>query len=332
MALTSVLALLMALSVVTPAMADGKVLDGRVNQTEVRTGGDTGVGRLNRGSPDIDPFASPGDIHAPTDPGSQKKAGLSQPKPKPKRPVEAPSPRDTRSHALIQPVPHSQPKSDQQDIFDAQPVERPSTSNPLPKPIDRQATASPLPKPIDRQATANPPKPVDRQATAIPQPKPVDRQATSIPQPKPPPHQLPPAQISHMPSLNSEEAEGDRELSILWKQWHSNVAKAIFVRFQHYAHMQFRGSKPMTAVAAYSVTRDGKIVNARLTEKNENAGYNALVLNAITSLNGNNVLDFPRASRRTSVDKICTFRFNDGSGAETFKFGGASDKETIRHP
>jgi hypothetical protein len=133
-----------------------------------------------------------------------------------------------------------------------------------------------------------------------------------------------------MPTLYREDFDNSPEMKIAWKQWHQRVAKAIFVRFQHFADTQFRGSKALTAVAAYSVTRDGKIVNARLTTKNPDSRYDTLVLTAVTSLNGSPVLEFPNGSQRASVDKVGTFNHNDGSGVESFKFSGAGDKETIR--
>ena len=71
----------------------------------------------------------------------------------------------------------------------------------------------------------------------------------------------------------------------------------------------------MAAVATYTVTSDGRILNARLTQANINPIYNALVLTAINSMNGNlQLLQFPQGSRRTMVDKLGTFMQNSGSG------------------
>jgi hypothetical protein len=90
----------------------------------------------------------------------------------------------------------------------------------------------------------------------------------------------------------------------------------------------FKRSRPMAAVAAYTVTSGGRILNARLTQANMNPIYNAIVLTAINSMNGNmQILQFPQGSRRNMVDKAGTFIHNSGSGQGPIgDFGPDSDR------
>lgn len=129
--------------------------------------------------------------------------------------------------------------------------------------------------------------------------------------------------------FNPNDPDSSPELQIAWNEWHRRVAAAVYERYSTMANAAFYRSPPMAAAAAYIVTRDGHIANSHLTQKNGNPIYNAIVLTAINSLNGNMaVLAFPQGSRRMTVDKSATFTQNYGP-QQGFKYQ-MGDQETIR--
>lgn len=131
------------------------------------------------------------------------------------------------------------------------------------------------------------------------------------------------------PQMNVNDPDSSPEMQIAWNEWHRRVAEAVYIRYTSMANKVFYRSAPMMAAAAYVVGRDGKIMNAHLTQKNMNPIYNAIVLTAINSLNGDmSVLAFPQGSRRMSVDKSATFTQNYGP-VQGFKYQ-MGDQETIR--
>ena len=129
--------------------------------------------------------------------------------------------------------------------------------------------------------------------------------------------------------FNPNDPDSSPELQIAWNEWHRRVAAAVYERYSTLANAAFYRSPPMAAAAAYVVTRDGRIANSHLTQKNGNPIYNAIILTAINSLTGNMaVLQFPQGSRRMTVDKSATFTQNYGP-QQGFKYQ-MGDQETIR--
>ncbi len=127
---------------------------------------------------------------------------------------------------------------------------------------------------------------------------------------------------------NPNDPDSTPEMKLLWDAWHRRVAEAVFVRYSTMANAGFANSPPIGAIAAYSVSRDGRISNVRLNQKSPNPLYNACVLMAIQSLNGNMaILQFPPNSRRMNVEKVGQFTQNYGQqiGFKTI----VGDQETI---
>ncbi len=139
--------------------------------------------------------------------------------------------------------------------------------------------------------------------------------------------QFGPRQSTVEQSGNARDPDNSREMQLAWDQWHKNVAQAIYQRFMPLSNKFFEHGEPLAAIVYYSVTRDGQVTNAHLTQKSQNVIYNTLVLTVVNSLSGNNVLAFPPGSRRMSVDKSGTFMVNYG-GPEGFKFT-TGDRETV---
>lgn len=127
---------------------------------------------------------------------------------------------------------------------------------------------------------------------------------------------------------NPSDADSTPEMKLLWDAWHRRVAEAVFIRYSSLANAGFANSPPIGAVAAYSVSRDGRISNIRLNQKSPNALYNACIIMAIQSLNGNMaVLQFPPNSRRMNVEKLGQFTQNYGQQVGFKNVLG--DQETI---
>ncbi|MBS2000000.1 MAG: hypothetical protein U0103_00480 [Candidatus Obscuribacterales bacterium] len=127
---------------------------------------------------------------------------------------------------------------------------------------------------------------------------------------------------------NPNDPDSSPEMKLLWDAWHHRVAEAVFIRYSTMANAGFANSPPIGAIAAYTVSRDGRISNVHLNQKSPNALYNACVIMAIQSLNGNMaILQFPPNSRRMSVEKVGQFTQNYGQqiGFKTV----VGDQETI---
>jgi len=177
---------------------------------------------------------------------------------------------------------------------------------------------------------ADPPKfKLETVKTSSPPPPSADLEPLNPTRAEPEPeHAQPKTQTQTEP----KDTDVSPQMKIAWAEWHKRVALAIFQRYSPLANAAFANSaRPLAAVASYVVTRDGRITNARLTEPNVNPVYNAIVLSAINSLNGNlQILQFPQGSRRITVDKASTFIQDNQQGLNRFKPIGIDD-ETITH-
>jgi len=134
------------------------------------------------------------------------------------------------------------------------------------------------------------------------------REAPPQSQPKPPDAQ------ESQPAKQLNDPDSSPETKVAWDEWHKRVADAILQRFSPLANAAFYRSKLLCAVATYTVTRDGRIMNAHLVQENANAVFNAIVLNAINSLNDNSnkeILQFPAGSKKEQVEESQTFQFSE---------------------
>ena len=130
-------------------------------------------------------------------------------------------------------------------------------------------------------------------------------------------------------SLQPGRADPDNTpaLQLAWDQWHRRVAQAIYERFNSMAQLAFRFSTPLSCYVTYTITRDGRIVNAQLQQKSPNVAFNTLVLMVVSSISGQtDILAFPPGSQRNYVSKAGMFTQN--CGVQGFKYT-TGDKETI---
>lgn len=99
------------------------------------------------------------------------------------------------------------------------------------------------------------------------------------------------------------------EMRVAWDEWHKRVARSIFHSFYTLANVAFTRSTGLVAAAAYTVTSDGRILNARVTKPSSNPIFDSLILKAINRQNGNSqMLQFPAGSKRDQVEKSGTFQ------------------------
>ena len=134
-----------------------------------------------------------------------------------------------------------------------------------------------------------------------------------------------------LPQMGRASADPDKtpEMKLAWDAWHHRVAEAVYQRFVTMSHTAFKYSGPLAAYVSYSVTRDGRIMNATLQQKSSNVAFNAMILLVVNSMTGQrDLLSFPPGSKRMTVEKGGMFTENYGP-QQGFKFT-TGDQETIR--
>jgi len=123
------------------------------------------------------------------------------------------------------------------------------------------------------------------------------------------------------------DVDNTPELQLAWDQWHKRVAQAIYEKFNSMAQLAFRFSSPLACYVTYTITKDGRVVNAKLEQQSQNVAFNALVLMVVSSMSGQtDILAFPTGSQRTFVNKAGMFTQN--YGVQGFKYT-TGDRETI---
>lgn len=127
-----------------------------------------------------------------------------------------------------------------------------------------------------------------------------------------------------------QDPDDSEEMKLAWDQWHHNVAQNIYERFNSLSNKFFARGCPLMASISYTVTRDGHIINAHLTQKSPNIIFNTMLLTVVNSLNGNTaVLQFPQGSHRMQVDKAGEFQVGF-QNVDGFKYL-TGDRETVRN-
>jgi hypothetical protein len=129
------------------------------------------------------------------------------------------------------------------------------------------------------------------------------------------------------PQMQPQDPDMAPEMQLAWDAWHKQVAAAVYQRYTALSNA-IRSARPQLATATYTVTRDGRIVNARLSQPSWNPIYNSLILGVINSISGDlSILAFPQGSHRMMVEKSGTFSQNYGN--EGFRYT-TGDRETVR--
>jgi len=127
--------------------------------------------------------------------------------------------------------------------------------------------------------------------------------------------------------IDKNDIDNSPALQLAWDQWHKRVAEAIYEKFNSMAQLAFRFSSPLSCYVTYTVTSDGRVVNAKLEQKSPNVAFNALVLMVVSSMSGQtDTLAFPQGSQRVFVNKAGMFTQN--YGVQGFRYT-TGDKETV---
>ncbi len=142
--------------------------------------------------------------------------------------------------------------------------------------------------------------------------------------------------------VGNDPDAADQEIMIDWDRWHNTLLQAIQagtlakINVQNDVNFVWDPAKQMmisrygngaSTWYAFEVLPNRKIINIRLTQRSRFPSYDQAVVQAITDLQGNEILRYPKGSKR----KIVTQESNVKTGAETqyqnFQFG---DRETQR--
>jgi outer membrane biosynthesis protein TonB len=115
-----------------------------------------------------------------------------------------------------------------------------------------------------------------------------------------------PAKLSS-PRVEAPQAAGD---SAVWDAWHRRVTAEIDRRYSDLTRRAGYSSRlsQLHATASFLVTRDGRILNAQLTQQSADPIYNTLVLGAVNSVSGNtSIVALPPGTERLTVEQTMTF-------------------------
>jgi hypothetical protein len=129
---------------------------------------------------------------------------------------------------------------------------------------------------------------------------------------------------------------GNQELDIEWDRWRNTLIQAIqantvkninvhnninFVWDPRTQMMQSRYPNGTSVWYFLNVLPNRKIVNVRLTQMSQYPSYDQAVLQAINSLQGNKILQYPRGSKRTIVAQEANVSTSAESSIQNFNFG-----------
>jgi hypothetical protein len=134
----------------------------------------------------------------------------------------------------------------------------------------------------------------------------------------------------------SEDPDNSPELSIEWDRWRNTLMQTIqsgvlaninvhndthFVWDQRTQMMQSRYPNGTSAWYALNVLPNRKIINIRLTQISQFPTYDQAVFQAINSLQGNKILNYPRGSKRRIVAQEGNVSTSPQSSFTNYNFG-----------
>jgi hypothetical protein len=137
-------------------------------------------------------------------------------------------------------------------------------------------------------------------------------------------------------NASNDPDAGDQELMIDWDVWRNNLMQAIQsgtlakINVQNDVHFVWDPGRQMmvtrypngtSAWYTLAVLPDRRIINVRLTQTSRFPTYDQAVLQAINDLQGNNLLTYPRGSRRQIVSQEANVRTAGQSQSQNFQFG-----------
>jgi len=148
------------------------------------------------------------------------------------------------------------------------------------------------------------------------------------------------ASLNGMGGANGDDPDqGNEELSIAWDKWRNRLLRFIQMQVQASVNSpasddyirprfdRFTGMPlpkfPLGTEAWFDceVTRDHRIVRCLITQSSGFPAYDHAVISGIRALDGSDILEFPRGSRRTSVRQEAGIRTATQSNFNYYHFG-----------
>jgi hypothetical protein len=117
----------------------------------------------------------------------------------------------------------------------------------------------------------------------------------------------------------------EQDLAIEWDEWHNKFARAV--RSRVFKSFWESINIPQGSTASYhcEVTRDRKIKNLQITKSSGLLWYDRAILDAVSGLDGSEVLTFPANSQRTEVSTDLGISL--GVGRDVLEFGDLEHQE-----
>lgn len=137
-------------------------------------------------------------------------------------------------------------------------------------------------------------------------------------------------------NASSDPDDGNQELAIEWDRWRNTLIQAIqsgtlaninvhnnihFVWDPATQMMQSRYPNGTSVWYSISVLPNRKITNLNLTQRSAFPSYDQAVIQAINSLQGNKILQYPKGSKRRIVTQEANVRTAAQSNFQNFNFG-----------
>lgn len=110
--------------------------------------------------------------------------------------------------------------------------------------------------------------------------------------------------------------ETDEQLRLAWDQWFLRVRTAIHQSVADKCRKAgIPKSQELRTVVAFRVVKDRRVLKAETFAQSTNRDFDSMVLDAISSMNGSELLRFPDSSNREFIDMTSTetFGFKDVS-------------------
>lgn len=108
-------------------------------------------------------------------------------------------------------------------------------------------------------------------------------------------------------TITSANPNHSEDTGQVWTVWDQAISKSIHERFSSFARAAFRHSPPLAGEVLYTVTIGNHIADISLISKSSNVLLNVLMFQAIKSLEGNPILQFPPGATGLPVSQTAKF-------------------------
>jgi outer membrane biosynthesis protein TonB len=114
--------------------------------------------------------------------------------------------------------------------------------------------------------------------------------------------------VIHKTTSQFDGFDTTAKMRFAWEAWDRRVFKAVNAHLTMSMRRELRFYPYLVAVAEYSVTKEGRIINVQISRSSSNASFDDLLITTIKSFDGNTkLLAFPSDSNREAIRKLDTF-------------------------